>query len=860
MKWLRRILWIAVISFIVLMAISRLLGWVWGRDVESLDVKTEKYSFSATRDAESGVWKVKADSKESLWFAMGYVQTWDREYQTELVRLAARGELARMLGEAVLSNDRLMRFSARLAQDEWETASDDLKLSAQMFVLGRGAAQKNPDLRLPFEYEILGLTRESFSPWEPKDVLALSRFHSWQLSFDSTLEALDEHLRSKVSPEAAHLLLPSEPTNSKALYSQEWLYKGTDAAHSIQRMPEKKLPRPDLYWPKKTETSSVNLDSLSTQASSLAVVGNFKSIKFDWDTQLALRGASNLWIVADPRVDRALTLCNDTHLRFSWPASLYPFQYELKDQMKATGFMLPGVPAIVIGSFEDQRDGKKGNLLSWGITLASYGDTQDLVAMNKNPIDSDYSKIWESYPVRNMENGQIEIRRFEETWTSYGPRVDGIYSDLPKDDSRWLALDWVGFRKLPSPMEFFVRRNLKGADDLLEDLHTQFAFPSFNYTWIQKSGGGDPYIGHLVTGWMRTRSDRAKDGLKVLSQDQIKARRQDSEPSQRPFFYRKYTGQDPFFLVTANQKVWTEDDLSLKIAHSWEPGDRALRIEASVEENIKDPSHSMTDSYAPSLVSFYKGERARTSVDRLCGGLQVSSSRCMEWVSKLDSWKGYNPVESWQTTVVALWHAKFKAEIFMSLVPEEHKEELKSIMKDWHRRSFSAQALKRILAHETGPWSIAEWEKLTQRNIKDLSVDSFQWALNVLIEQRGAEVANWRWGAFHRISWLHPLVRAPEPWGSLFHESLFGPRPSVAGGVDSPGRFEYDWDMDVPLEFPATHGASLRMCSEFSKSAEGNPIHVKWSAPSGPSGNPFSKHAKSWSLNSFFKGKMSEAQ
>jgi penicillin amidase len=870
MKWLRRSLWILVILFVVLIGVSRWMSWMWGRDLDTLDIRSANYSFSASRDEESGVWNLNTDSPESLWFAMGYVQTWDREFQTELMRLAARGELARMLGEEVLANDRLMRFSARLARDEWNAASQELKTVARAFVEGRKEALKNPKLRQPFEYEILGLKREDFPEWEAQDVFALARFHSWQLSFDATLEALHEHLKSKVSPEVAHLLLPSEPKTSKPLYAQERLFQGSDVSRSLHRAGQSillsvkslagiSLPKLLPYFPPAEENSFFKAPQ-EGRASAYAALTGKASLKFDWDTQVALRGASNLWVLGDPRVGRALTLCNDTHLRFTWPASLYPVQYQIKDQIKASGFMLPGVPAIVIGTVEDQRESRAGDLLSWGITLASYGDTQDLVALSDAHARTHHRLVWESYPVRNLQNGRVEVRRFEETWTSYGPRVDGIYAELPRNEDRWLALDWVGFRRIPSPMEFFVRRNLLGREDLLKDLHARFAFPSFNFTWIEKEKNSSAYVGHLVTGWMRARRGREKDGLDIMEASQLEMRRTNTEPSQRPFFYREYSGQDPIFLVTANQKIWREEDLSSSLAHSWEPEDRALRIEASAEENIRESSYSMTDSFAPSLMHFYKGERARVSADRLCGGLKISSSRCVEWVSFLDRWQGKTEVDSWEATVVALWHAKFKAEIFMQLVPEEKRAELKAMMKDWHRRSYSAQALKRILSNKEGDWSESRWEALSGKKIRDLSIESFQWTLDTLVLQRGPDPRQWRWGTLHQISWLHPLVRAPEPWGRLFHESLLGPRPAVSGAVDSPGRFEYEWDMDVPLEFPATHGASLRVCSEFSKSSDSPSVKMKWAAPTGPSGNPFSIYSKAWSLKTFFKGKMSEVK
>ena len=849
MKWLRRLIWLIVIFFVVMFLFSQTMAWWWGRDQSELSFKNQDYSFTAKRDEASGTWDVKAPNELSLWFAMGYVQAFDREFQTEVVRLAARGEASRLFGEAVLKNDRLMRFSRRASEEEFAKSPDFVKTAAESYVDGREAALADPEKMQPVEYQIMGVARDSLPPWQASDIVAIARFHAWQLSFDANLEQLHLAISKKLGREAADLLLPSEPTNSSALYSQPLLFEGIKRTETLRREKNSAgMPTPQMFSPQASH-SSLATPANESYAISAPAIPLGKSIDFDWGTQLALRGASNLWVIADPRVGRALTLCNDTHLRFTWPSSLYPIRYELEGRSSGTGFMLPGVPALVVGSVESRSPENAGSQISWGITLASYGDTQDLVLVDPRETSRFVSKQ-ESYPIRDLLNGQIEVRRIEETWTPFGPRVDTIFADESKDLGRAVALDWLGFSQLQSPFEFFLRRNLEGPANIVDDLHRRLPYPAFNFTWVErKNATSAPKIGHLVTGWLRSRPHREKGGLEALKSEEIASRRRQVQPRDRDFFLRSYESRFPFFLVTANQKIWEGAD---DLAHSWEPGERAQAIVDAFDANVREPAYSQTDYRSPQLMAFLKSERKRSSANRLCADAPISTSDCIDLLAKLDAWDGNNTVDAWQTTLAALWHAYTKQEIFMGLVPEEQKAELKASVKDWHRRSFSSGVLARIIDNETDR---VRWEKASGRKLAEVSLESFRKALSVIVTARGPDTLLWAWGNFHRMDWLHPLVKAPEPWGSVIHDSLLGPRPGVGGALDSPGRFEYSWDEDKPLDFPASHGASLRMCTEFKQDGG---LAMRWSAPTGPSGNPFSKYAKVWAFKSFFDSVLSE--
>jgi penicillin amidase len=839
MKYLLRIFYGAALLFVILILGSWIYTRSLGQDVETLSAQSGDRKFSAQRDEDTGVWDVKAKDAESLWFAFGYLQAWDREFQLELIHLASLGQLSSMLGETLLPQDRLMRAASRAARAEMDLypAGHPALQAADAFSEGIKARLRDHPGRVPVEYRLLGVEREGLPVWEPWHLFAVARFHAWQFSTDLSLDTLQHALKSGFGPALADLMLPPTATDpAQAQYAQKGVY-------GVARRPlAPPMTEPRALAPQEGAWTLPPARAGARRGSALAAAGRIDFGAGDLTRQTALLGASNAWIVADARVGRAPTLCNDPHLRLSWPSPLYPVRYELGNDTRATGVLLPGTPFMAIGAHE-----KAGDRFVWGITLASYADTQDLVALEPS------TPTWtvdESYRVRDMVDGSIKERKFSERVSAFGPVVNESLDWSGFAPEKPVALDWLGFRRSRWSIEFFLKREIEGGRDVARDLQELWPFPAVNVTWMEQPAGKPARFGHAVTGLIFERP-RGAGSLGILSETQARARKL-SQPRDRPFVWADYVPAKPFFMAQSNQRVWP-DAFSDRLAYQWEPADRADRVVATLDELVRHPDAGQTDWTTPSLVAFYKERRRVLKASQLCGDAGPEGQEaCLEILSRLDRWDGRARAESWETTLLALWHSVFKEALVSQLGADalKVKPELRRLVTQWQRRSLSNRSLS-LLMEDAG--RRREWEKATGESLDELSIDSFASALRTLSEGLGPFTGAWNWGPRHRIDWLHPIGLAPAPWGPLLRDSLVGPPPPVSGALDSPGRYEYTWSPETPLEFPATHGAVLRMCTTFK---DDGTMPVRWATATGPSGNPFSKWSRAMTEDFYLDGKL----
>ena len=831
MKWLKRIL----VGFAVVLGLLFLISWglgrKWARDVDSLQVKTEANAFSAQRDKVTGVWSLEADSPENLAFAFGYIQMQDREFQLELMRNMATGRLSAWFGASMLKRDRLGRLFSRAARREWAQLppKSDLRTMVEGFIKGRREyLAKNPD-RVPVEFRLFGLERKEVTEWEPWEIFALSRFHSWEFSYDLASEIRSHVIDKSLGKNWNELLLPGEPLDSpEVLYKQSGLrgVKGVSGAQSHV---------PNMKWPG-TFAASSELSSPSR----LAMQVNLPASILPGTVLGSQLGASNLWIVANPRTALLPMLCNDTHLGFSWPGPLYPIRYRMKD-IDAQGFMLPGSPALVIG-----RVDRPGKNLSWGITIANYADAQDLVALNPATLKKAHGYA-EKFGVNDPKAATLTTQEIPESWTEFGPRIDEIMDWKGGAAPGPLALDWIGFRDAKTPMEFYVHRTLQGADGLREDLEKNWDFPSVNFAWVERDEKNGIRIGHRMTGYVFEQSKRS--ARKILSETEARSRRI-SSPAGRPWLDEKYGAHDPFLLVSANQSIYPQP-LSSRLAWEWGDRARARRLLELKDELFAHPEKPQNDIRSLSLIEFVRAARTMLPSGRLCAqGEAQYLKACVEVISTLDAWDGTMSEKEWVPTLAALWYAKTK----MNLWPADFVKAnpaLQPLFSDWHASTSSMRALPAVM---NSPEVRAKWEKLSGKNWIDELAGSFQESLEVLLKDLGPLSSSWLWGDVHHISWMHPVKFIPEPLGSMLAGSLLGAPISVPGSIDTPARFDFAWNPAHPSQFPSRAGAAMRMCTRLSEKP--GPSTIRWTAATGVSGNPLSKWAWAFARDYYYKGEL----
>ncbi|MFW9996725.1 MAG: penicillin acylase family protein, partial [Candidatus Odinarchaeota archaeon] len=318
-----------------------------------------------------GIPHIYARNEHDLFYAQGFVTAQDRFFQMELNRRTATGKLGEVFGDIALDTDRVSRTFgfARIGQEDWDNADEDLKAIFQAYSDGVNAFLEQG--KLPVEFSLLRYKPEL---WDPLDSAAFSRVMIWQLSHAWYGEIVRAKLVEAVGAERAAEL--------------------------------------EIHYPEKnpiTLPEGIEFNKLSAKGLIKQATGPF----------LDQGKGSNTWTVSGEKsVTGKPFLCNDMHLQLMMPSLWYECHLSAGDY-NVTGVTLPGIPLVMVGHNAS---------IAWGMTL-SYMDIEDLFIekMNpENPHQYEYHGEWvnaevieETIAVKGRDEPHIE----EILMTKHGPVI-----------------------------------------------------------------------------------------------------------------------------------------------------------------------------------------------------------------------------------------------------------------------------------------------------------------------------------------------------------------------------------------------------------------------------------------------------
>ena len=346
------------------------------------------------RDA-LGVPTVRGSSRVDLARATGFLHAQDRFFQMDLLRRAAAGELAALVGTAAVARDerrrvhRLRSVAARVVSQA--TARERAVLDA--YVEGVNAGLVALAVR-PVEYLLL---RASPEPWQAEDtILAI---------FAMYFELNDEEARLEAKQAVLDAALPAPMF---AFLTQT----GTDWDAPLVGEPETPMAVPG--------------PGICDWRGGVPAAAPAPGAADDDEMELAAFIGSNSWAVAPAHSasGRAI-LANDMHLGLRLPNTWYRMRLVADDpghpekRFDVTGVTLPGVPAVVAGS---------NGRVAWGFTN-SRGDWSDLVVLELDPEDPDRYRTPEGFRPFDVHEESIAVkgeapRRLAIRSTIWGPVLD----------------------------------------------------------------------------------------------------------------------------------------------------------------------------------------------------------------------------------------------------------------------------------------------------------------------------------------------------------------------------------------------------------------------------------------------------
>jgi penicillin amidase len=440
-RWIKWIL----LTLLGLSVLAGLLGWMLLRgSLPVLEGRQSLPGLSAPvtigRDA-LGTVTIDAASPADAARALGYVHAQERYFEMDLMRRTSAGELAALFGPRALPVDRQHRLHRMRARAERDLAAfaGPHRAELQAYTAGVNAGLSDLTVR-PWPYLLL---RQAPQPWTEADAVLTGDAMYFDLQDADDTRGLALWQLKQQLPAALFTLLTAE--------GNDWDAPLQGAPRAVPALPDatsvdlRQLASPDQDRSEATEP-------LAAGSNNFAVAGKLtadgRAIVAD-DMHLALR-APNLWF----RV----------RLRYADPQAA-------GGKVDVTGFSLPGLPAVIVGS---------NTHVAWGFTNG-YADTADLFRVT--PCAGQHAEGCapvtvhrERIVVAGAAEQVLDVRE-----TGEGPLIRAL------PDGQALALRWVGH--LPGALNLGLS-DLARAGDLDSALQTAntIAMPAQNLLLADAQG------------------------------------------------------------------------------------------------------------------------------------------------------------------------------------------------------------------------------------------------------------------------------------------------------------------------------------------------------------------------------------
>ncbi|WDF02551.1 penicillin acylase family protein [Shouchella hunanensis] len=486
------------------------------QELGTLELNGLSAEVSVYRD-DQGVPHIEANNDYDLYFAQGFVTAQDRLFQMDLSRRQASGQLAEVIGESMLDQDRYFRtFGLRRAAEASEAAYDEETYGyLEAYAAGVNAFMERAidNGELPIEFRLAGYEP---TPWEPLDSLTIGKYMAYDLSGNWQGQAFRHWLAQHVTEEEALDLMPAYPNDGPVIL---------DLAKSV---------------PIDIETA-------------FATTTNYLPHPFS---------GSNNWVLAGERTASGEPLlADDPHLGLATPSIWYE-THLTSPSVNVTGVIFAGVPGIILGSNED---------IAWGVTNVGP-DVQQLYFEQRHPDNASmflYDDEWyeaevitETILVADQEPYEHEI-----TITKNGPLLSE-YASFEEEAEYALSMRWTA-HEATTELQAVLDFNRADNWDTFADALTSFQAPAQNFVFASKDGT----IAYRANGLIPIRPDEDDALVPVPGWDPKYQWKGYIPWDELPTIINPESG----IISTANNQIVGED-YPYHITHTWAQPYRHQRI------------------------------------------------------------------------------------------------------------------------------------------------------------------------------------------------------------------------------------------------------------------------------------------
>lgn len=366
-------------------------------------------------DDAHGVPHVFAQTPDDAYAALGFLHARDRLFQMMMMRRAASGRLAEVLGADLLGYDKKMRvlgFSA-LAKKNLAALAPDAQRALEAYARGVNAFLLNHQGLWPAEFFLLNMKPE---PWQVADGLLWAKMMAWQLSANLDGEIFRAQLLKKgMTPAQIETLFPATDTGPVTVAP----FKRVEAPIRGV-LAQTLIPFEDTGL-----CHHVRGDETAT-----------------WQEPPLPHQASNIFVLAGGRTKTGKPiLVNDPHLQLGLPALWYLVRITTPDGLWQ-GATAPGMPFLPLG---------QNSHVAWGFTT-NGSDVMDLLFVPEKNLSLQEEKI----AVKGGSDLSFTARR-----TADGPVISDVMPEVAAitPPGHVAVLKFTGFDENDRTAEALYRMN-----------------------------------------------------------------------------------------------------------------------------------------------------------------------------------------------------------------------------------------------------------------------------------------------------------------------------------------------------------------------------------------------------------------
>ena len=431
LRWLLRVLGILLGLLLLLLLVVWLLlrGSLAQLDGE-LALPGLSAPVSLDRDA-NGMLTVDAANEADMARALGYVHAQERFFEMDLMRRSAAGELSELFGADALPLDRRMRLHRLRARtvETLDTALGSKRAVVQAYRDGVNAGLAALPVR-PWPYLLL---RQQPRPWELEDsVLTGLAMYADLQDPTNTRELALARIREVVPPTLYALLAHDGSEWDAPLFGQP---RGNAVLPDAAALDLRTLGASEVEA--KTDGTSAALTPPSAlQMVPLSPAGRERGLGGPPLAAEYFPGSNNFAVAGALTADGRAIIADDMHLSLRAPNIWFRARLRYTEptapegRIDVTGFTLPGLPAVIVGS---------NTRVAWAFTN-SYIDTADYAWL---PADTPLHSHNETIAVAGQSPETLVVRE-----SSWGP----VTSE--NTDGSLLALRWAGQLQGAVKLEF----------------------------------------------------------------------------------------------------------------------------------------------------------------------------------------------------------------------------------------------------------------------------------------------------------------------------------------------------------------------------------------------------------------------